>query len=531
MFLFKWIGSFFSGLFGLFVPMFGAIKDIGKPGSAMRWLLHGVLFIGMLALLAFIQYHYEIGRYVSAPHPYLRQAWLPLLGFLVYVNIWLLWLVWRLYDPKPGPSRWQDIDFTWEMAATAISRSGIDPSRVPLFLVLGRPASGFGVLFDAAHIPLEVNGVPESQLAPLQVFAGKQAVFIVSADTCLLGAFADRLSAQTQRMDMSRLSNIDPKASMSSAPVAPTDPAASNNPSTKTLPPDAATESAHAEAIPDVIMAITRDAELLTRMHSRLDHLCRLIRGMRHPWCTLNGVLMVLPEMVTADTQLATQAAILAQRDLLAVIEASGVECPAVMLFSDAEKILGFREFLSLVPKDKRDQRLGKPIPLALNQAAEKRADIMRRTIYWQCAELIPKLITRTFQIRTIDPASGAIRSGSGSGIDARTNRQLVRLIGTMWARRRVMGDLCTRILGDNTVRPLRLAGCYFAATGSNRNSQGFLAELFAQIFEGQNFVVWTHDAVKAETTLMRVVYAGYALTALVTVATLALAAVVWRQS
>jgi type VI protein secretion system component VasK len=221
----------------------------------------------------------------------------------------------------------------------------------------------------------------------------------------------------------------------------------------------------------------------------------------------------------------------LAQRDLLAVIEASGVECPAVMLFSDAEKILGFREFLSLVPKDKRDQRLGKPIPLALNQAAEKRADIMRRTIYWQCAELIPKLITRTFQIRTIDPASGAIRSGSGSGIDARTNRQLVRLIGTMWARRRVMGDLCTRILGDNTVRPLRLAGCYFAATGSNRNSQGFLAELFAQIFEGQNFVVWTHDAARAETTLMRVVYTGYALTALVTVATLALAAVVWHQS
>jgi hypothetical protein len=508
--------------------MFGAIKDIGKPGSAMRWLFHAVLFVATLTLLAFIQYHYEIGRYVSAPHPYLRQAWLPLLGFLVYVNIWLLWLVWRLYDPKPGPSQWQDIDFTWEMAATAIARSGIDPSRVPLFLVLGRPASGFGVLFDAAHIPLEVNGVPESQLAPLQVFAGKQAVFIVSADTCLLGAFADRLSAQTQRMDMSRLSNIDPKASMSNVPVPPTDPAASN-PSTKTLPPDAATESAHAEAIPDVIMAITRDAELLTRMNSRLDHLCRLIRGMRHPWCTLNGVLMVLPEMVTADTQLATQAAILAQRDLLAVIESSGVECPAVLLFSDAEKILGFREFLSLVPKDKRDQRLGKPIPLALNQAAEKRADIMRRTIYWQCAELIPKLITRTFQIRTIDPASGVIKSGSG--IDARTNRQLVRLIGTMWARRRVMGDLCTRILGDNTVRPLRLAGCYFAATGSNRNAQGFLAELFAQIFEGQNFVVWTHDAARAETTLMRVVYTGYALTALVTVATLALAAVVWHQS
>jgi hypothetical protein len=77
MFLFKWIGSFFSGLFGLFVPMFGAIKDIGKPGSAMRWLFHAVLFVATLTLLAFIQYHYEIGRYVSAPHPYLRQAWLP----------------------------------------------------------------------------------------------------------------------------------------------------------------------------------------------------------------------------------------------------------------------------------------------------------------------------------------------------------------------------------------------------------------------------------------------------------------------
>lgn len=552
MFIFKWIGGLFTGFLGLFAPMFGAVKGIGKPGGAMRWVLHALLFIGLVGLLGYIQYRFAIGRYVSAPHPVLRQFWLPLLGVLAYANIWMLWLVWRLYDPKPGPSPWPDIDFTWDLVEGAIVRSGIDPARVPLFLVLGRPSAGFGVLFDAGRVPIDVNGVPESQLAPLQVYAGKQAIFIVSADTCLIGAFADRLSAQANLIDTTRFSNIDMAATLaaqsaregaerpagaSGAPAAAGSskamPALSPDGPSKAMPalapgakaPEGSEPAPPGEGIPEMVSVITRDPELLARMRSRLDHLCRLVRGLRHPWCPLNGVILVLPELVTADNRLATQAAILTQRDLATVIESSGVECPAVVMFSDAEKIIGFREFLSLIPRDKRDQRLGKPIPLALGLPAEKRAEIMRRSIYWQCAELIPKLVTRTFQIRS--PEANPARAAGN--LEARANRQLIRLIGTMWARRRNMGELCARILGENAGSPLRVGGCYFAATGPNRNSQGFLAELFAQVFEGQNFVSWTAQAAREEKSLMRVVYAGYAVTGLVVASTLAMLVAVLR--
>ncbi|RLS36658.1 MAG: hypothetical protein DWH82_12645 [Planctomycetota bacterium] len=529
MFLFKWIGGFFTGLLGLFAPMFTLAKGLGRPNSAARWVLHALLVIVTLALLAFIQYKFEIGRYISAPYPLLRQIWLPLMGLLLYANLWLLWLVWRLYDPKPGPSQWPDIDYTWEMVSGAIFRAGLDPAKLPLFLVLGRPSSGFGVLFEAARIPLDINGIPESQLAPLQVFAGRQSIFIVSADTNLLGVFSDRISlrvdgaggsAQARQgdSDSGTRSAIQPSMVSSVSRVPPPQVKAA-------IPVD---EAQPLETVTQADKLITKDAELLARMRSRLDHLCRLIRGMRHPWCTLNGVLLVIPEQATSDSQLATQAAILAQRDLQTVIEATGVECPAVVLFSDAEKIAGFREFISLVPRDKRDQRLGKFIPFALTSSQTRREEMIRETIYWQCAELVPRLIIRTFQLRSPDSISAAAKT-MGT-VDMRLNRQLLRLIHSIWSRRDIMGRLCARIVTDNMIRPLRVNGCYLCATGANRNTQGFLTDLFAQVFEGQNFVAWTPEATQAEKTLLRVVYAGYAFTALMTIITIVFAFLVRGQ-
>jgi hypothetical protein len=89
---------------------------------------------------------------------------------------------------------------------------------------------------------------------------------------------------------------------------------------------------------------------------------------------------------------------------------------------------------------------------------------------------------------------------------------------------------LCARILGETQGNPLRVGGCYFAATGPNRNSQGFLAELFAQVFEGQNFVSWTPLAAREERSLMRVVYAGYAITGVVVACTLGMLVAVMRM-
>jgi len=506
MFLFRWIGGFFKGIGSLLAPMFGMAKGLASPNRATRWVLHAVAVIFVLLLLGFIQWFFDIGRFVSAPLPYLRQAWLPTVGLLIYINMWLIWLVWRLYDPNPTSSPWPDIDYSWTQVTAALYRAGIDPSKVPLFVILGRPPSGTSVLFESARLPLDINGVPEAQLSPVQVFAGKQAAFIVCSDTCLLGLFGDRVS----NLAPSYLGTLaGPPLGGGSASSGLADSTGAGSEATRAMPALGSPETQGPSQ--EELRPLSRDPEVMARTQSRLEHVCRLVRGMRHPWCPVNGIVAILPEQCTADEFLASQGGILAQRDLAMATRTLGVEVPVITLFSGGEGIPGFREFLGLIPKEKRDQRLGKPIPLALVKDDVRRADIIRKTIHWQCAELIPRLIMRTFQLRTTDVGGGRMQV---SQLDTRTNRQLIRLIRAVRTRRDTMGNLCVRLIEGNPDNRVRLSGCYLAATGTVRRGQGFLTDLFAQLFEGQNFVAWTQQAVRGERRLAWMTLLGYIITA-----------------
>lgn len=512
MFLFRWIGGLFKGLGSLLAPMFGAAKGLASPNRTMRWVLHGLAVLAMLLLLGFIQWFFDIGRFVSAPLPYLRQAWLPIVGLLIYLNMWLIWLVWRLYDPNPTTSPWPDIDYSWTQITAALYRSGIDPSKVPLFLILGRPPSGTSVLFESARLPLDINGVPEAQLSPVQVFAGKQAVFIVCSDTCLLGLFGDRVSNLNPSYLGTLASTPTGSTAGSGALQGMTESGAMSSGPSKMMAALPTPEPAGPSQ--EEVRPLSRDAEAMARCQSRLEHVCRLLRGMRHPWCPVNGVVAILPEQCTADEFMASQGGILAQRDLAMATQTLGVEVPIITLFSGGEGIPGFREFLGLIPKEKRDQRLGKPIPLALVKDDVRRADIIRKTVQWQCAELIPRLIMRTFQMRATDTGGGRMQI---SQLDGRTNRQLIRLIRAIRTRRETMANLCVRLIEGNPDNRVRLSGCYLAATGTVRRGQGFLTDLFAQLFEGQNFVAWTQQSLRAERRLVLMTLLGYIITAGIT--------------
>jgi hypothetical protein len=507
MFLFRWIGSIFKAIGSLFVPMFGMAKGLANPNQTTKWVLHALLVIFIIIfVLGFIQWYYDLGRYVSAPLPYLRQAWLPTVGFVLYINVWLIWLVWRLYDPKPGPSPWPDIDYAWTQVTSALFRANIDPSKVPLFLILGRPASGASVLFETARVPLDINGAPETQLSPLQVYAGKQAVFIVCADTCLLGFFGDKVSNMAPAYLGSTSTGLEKGLTIGSS-------------ATNSTTIDPITQGDLPKIQLEDSKPITRDPEIMERGKARLEHVCRLIRGMRHPWCPANGIVLIIPEQSTADEVLGTQAAILAQNDISVTQRTLGITCPVIALFSGVESVPGFREFLNLIPRDKRDQRLGKAIPMALVKSDARRGDIIAKTIYWQCGELIPRLIMRTFQMRSMDPATG---KAANTILDIRTNRQLIRLIRAIWSRRNTMGQLCTRLIEGNSPEKIRLTGSYLSAAGNLKRGQGFLTDLFAQLFEGQNFVSWTTDANKAERWLGWMTFSGYLFTAFLTLFTIA---------
>ena len=74
------------------------------------------------------------------------------------------------------------------------------------------------------------------------------------------------------------------------------------------------------------------------------------------------------------------------------------------------------------------------------------------------------------------------------------------------------------------------LGGCYLAGTGRDPGrEQGFIAGVFRQLIENQNYVAWTPEALDEEADYRRWTYYGYlGLAVIVVLLALILASLVW---
>ena len=96
----------------------------------------------------------------------------PRLVFYWTIRFWLIG-----YQP-----RYPDLEHAWRAGITALERNGIDPRRVPIFLVLGLPSQELEPsLMDSCGTEFAVRGVPEGP-GPLHWYGTSDRIYLVCSE-------------------------------------------------------------------------------------------------------------------------------------------------------------------------------------------------------------------------------------------------------------------------------------------------------------------------------------------------------------
>src|SRR5262245_49421626 len=485
-----------KGLAGLVVPVFGKARGAGRQ---IRWIIHFLFLAVILVGLAYLNYKLDVGRLLGhAPSAFFRQIWLPLLFLLFYFLAWLGWWLWRLLRSPEDASDFPDIDAAWEEAKVALDRASIELTEVPLFLILGRPASGMAGLFEAARLSLTVDAVPRRPDAPVQVHANADAIYVSCTGASLLGRQAAILADE-----LGEELTVPEPASAAGRSLSPV-----GRPQLRE-PADASGDSSTGVAVAETPAvepgtrarrrrtALLKDAAEVERLTARLKHLCRLIARDRRPHCPLNGILLVVPFAATAADEDANQTGAICRADLAAARAVLQVHCPHVVLLADMEKTPGFAEFAERFPRERRDWRLGQRFPFLADADPVAVPELIASGVRWICQALFPPLVYRLFRLES------AGRHDLPAVVEG--NAGLYYLLGQMQLCERRLSRLLTLAFVPEQRGPLLLDGCYLAGTGrGGRHDQAFVPGVFRRLLECQNAVSWTTDALAADAACRR---------------------------
>lgn len=224
---------------------------------------------------------------------------------------------------------------------------------------------------------------------------------------------------------------------------------------------------------------------------SRLAYLCRCIRRVREPLCPVNGILVTTPFQWLAgdDEQAATQMQVALTADLATMRSATRVRCGVTHLISGMEDEPGFRELIRRVGADRvQSQRFGKGVGL------------------WN----VP---TKNLLDAVVKHACGAFEDWSyllfreEAGLGKRGNRHLYGLLcrvrSTFTPRLTNLIQSAYAIRTDDAKgsqrEPFLFSGCYFAATGTERDSQAFLSSVFRKLQTEEEELEWGGEAIDEE--------------------------------
>ncbi|MCC6418647.1 MAG: hypothetical protein IT429_10470, partial [Gemmataceae bacterium] len=381
---FQTIWSGITSFFGLILPLGrGAGAVVRSP--AMRWVIHGLVLLGVLVVLGVLNVVLGIANQIPLPGNtgslgwFIRHLWLPLLFLLVYALAWLGWWLWRLWMEEEGPSSYPDIDAAWEEAVRTLAQNNIQVTDLPLFFVLGRTKGPDGaepgergrkaeetLFHQAAQLTLAVKQCPNTADAPLHVYATREAIYVTCAGASLLGRQAAILAGKVQ-------STVGDQ----------TEQGGDNIYDTFFAP----------NKIGSVSPVELKDAT------ARLRHLCWLIVRDRQPYCPVNGVLVLVPLAATDRDEDAQKTAHALALDLQTMRTALKVDCPLFTLLSDVETAPGFREFIAKQAPSDRQRRVGQRFPMGLELRGRPLADTIDTAVRWLCDNVLREWVYRLFRV------------------------------------------------------------------------------------------------------------------------------------
>jgi hypothetical protein len=529
---------------GLVLPGFRVSMPGKKTLSGVFWVVHVLIVLAILGGLYFINVRWlHWDRYIPRTNRFLAESWLSILFLLVYILCWLSWWLFKLLAPEQALSEFPDIDDAWSEAVAALNEAGIGLTEAPLFLVLGRSEAHERALFLASQLKLMVKHVPDDESAPLHIFANHDGIYVTCPGASLLAEQAKALAGEVD-------ANRGGESSDSGEP----------DPLTQTLRPGTAPEEANqmasmfaaaarrgqspgqlAEGVRQEMrrlerrsrprQTLLRNVAKVEETAARLEHLCRLIVRDRWPFCSVNGLLVLLPYASTDSDQDALDTGDLCQRELSIARQTLRINCPLFVMLCDMEAAPGFGEFVSRFSEAERQQRMGQRCPLvpALRRGVSRTAqpfsvaaDESFTTMFesltrWICHFLVPGWVFKKFRVESPGKAD--------LGSVTVTNSRLFLLLDDLRERQGRLSTVLGRGLSPaEGAPPWLFGGCYLAGTGADAvREQAFVAGVFRRLPEEQNYISWTDEALAEEELYQRWIGRGYLVLALMAVATVGL--------
>jgi hypothetical protein len=490
---------------------FAGQKPAFRISPGLRWFLHILLMAIILGGLWYLNEYFRIYEVIPRPQ-WASRFWLPIIFLLLYALAVTGWWIYRLLMAEPEATDFPDIDDAWEEALDALDQAGIPITEVPVFLVLGRPETPEELLFQGAQLNLIVKGAPAGPRHPMHVYANRDGVFITCAGCSLLGKQASLYALEGIGDDAGATGDA-PIPGLADDAGATLKPGHQEQKIIKKLARMVGTSMNGLQRrmlrresnlpMPN-LLASSADVEETT---ARMAHLCRLIFRDRQPYCPINGILVLVPLGAT-DTELdAQQSAELCHRDLSVVRRVLKVQCPIFAMVVDMEQLPGFREFVHRRSAADRARRIGQRFPLNSPDLHDERLhEALADSVKWLGHNVIRDLVYKVF------------KTDAGSKLDA--NHELFLILDEWRERKDHLARFIVQGLARDVDGPLLFGGCYFAATGSERDKdQAFIRGVLARLFEGQNFISWTDQALADDARANSATFLGYAFLAVLVVA------------
>jgi hypothetical protein len=493
-----------------------------------------VLFIGSAVVVT-----YHLLSEDHTPHKWLWYLGLATLLFVTPIVVYRAVALWMFEEH----SRYPDISRAWRAGIAELARNGMSLSSAPLFLVIGTGDDRLRRSFmNAAGGDFFIDGVCEDS-SPLYWYANEDGIFLYLNDITWMnaaitlyelhaaaiktgqllpnelprgGAGPRKLSRALYTLRPGQFSPIPAPGRGGGLPTdqaAPAGPSAGSEAAKAGEPPPKAARHYTGTLTPEQVATpapatgpnanapimgarstavVSKHASnRLTSQESaeqlqRLEHVCGVLRRHRYPVCPINGILTLLPfQMLKAGDQDVEELERAIAADLATIYRELQLRAPvtAVIVGMDQEK--GFRELIRRIGhEDAAKQRFGQRFDIRVPATSDE----LRRFTTHVCG---------TFEdwVYTLFRDEQALSHPGNTALYA----LLCKVRRTLKTR---LGDVLGKGFGydrqSGTV-PLLFSGCYFAATGPKADRQAFVKGLLSKLYDEQEDIEWTADALRED--------------------------------
>ena len=526
------------GLVGLVLPVFAEAADFRTWPTWFRVLVTVIVYAVVLSGLYWLTGRPVVQTYLKRNVPTeLQPYYLPVVFVLLSVLSWVGYLLYKLLTAADA-AEFPDIAAAWAEATAKLAAEGVRVGDVPVYLVVGRPASGDDALFLAAGLKLGVRA-PKGDGAPVRVFGGPDGVFVTCPGASTWGRFADRLAnadtsgAGASASEIDLLSTNIPGQVLAGVDQKLQDEfyGLLQDQSQRKLTADEQARLLELGLLMDTAKSagarrVTMGSDELAAGPNRLAYLCRLVARDRAPWCPVNGLLVVVPWAALETDDLARTAVGVLSGDLAAARRELRQRYPSYVMVCDLEQAHGFDEFRRGFRAGELNARVGQRTPLVPDRPPAEVPGMMEYVADWVRQSVMPGFVLNWLRLDW--PPEGR----RGAAFVPPTNRKLFVFLYDVFVRAPRLGRLLAHGLpaadpvpgaAGPDLLPL-VGGCYFAATGRDEKSQAFAAGVFQRLTDrnSQDAVSWSAAALAEDRQYggrAVLLYAAAAVLALVTAA------------